>query len=290
MPFVTNTWQSVNGDASDANSWTGGVPAANDVCVLDGTSQQSMTTGLGNVTFEQLLVKPSYHGDIGFAGSPWQITLGTGVLVYRGAGRAYINTVSGDVATVIVDIDQSLRSNDYGLILGGMGAATKGSIADLFIKRGRCRVLGDVDLGTDLYILGSGAELLCDVNLGGLTDPVNVYATAGFVENKRPLRTTGEIVAGAGSKVRQIGALLATCRVLVIGNGKFEYLPTSAPGTSPRITILGGVYDQTDEKFDNTWGTTLIGPDGYVIGGAIRGTNLWPPSFDLRDEYPGAQE
>lgn len=290
MAFTVNRWNSTTGDAGNANSWTGGLPAANDVCVFDDTSQQSMTTGLGVATCEQVLVTPSYHGNIGFAGNPWRISLGTGVLVYRGAGQAFINPEWGVTASVVVDVNRALNAGDYSLVLGGMGVGTKGTLATLAIKRGRTRVLGDVAFGGNVYVLGSHAELLCDGPLDALNVPPNIFATAGYVENHRKIGADGFIVAGAGSTVKQVGALLASNHVLVIGNGRFTYVPTSAPGTSPTLSVIGGVYDQSKEQHDMVWGTTIIGPDASIIGGTVRGSGAWPPDLDLRLAYPGAEQ
>lgn len=290
MAFVTNRWISVNGDASDANSWSGGLPAVNDVCVFDSTSQQSMTTGLGVATFSQLLIKPSYRGQIGFSGNPWRVSLGTGVLVYRGSGQAFINPETGVTASVVVDVNRHLGSNDYSLVLGGMGVGTTGTIATLAVKRGRARVLGDIHFGGDVYTLGSGAELLCDTDLGALNDPPNIYAHAGYTENKREVQANGIVLVAAGSTLTQVGVLPTSAHVVVVGNGRFAYLPVAAPGTTPRLSVLGGVYDQSQEQFDSAWGSAIIGPDARIVGGVIRGTGLWPPGLDLRDEYPGEEE
>lgn len=291
MAFVTNTWNSANGDPNDANSWTGGVPAANDVCVFDDTSQQSVIHNLGVVqTFEQLLVKPSYHGDIGFAGNPWRVNLGLDTLVYRGAGQAFIHCATGSSANVIVDVDRSLRPAQASLTLGGLGIGNGCSLSMVAIKRGRARILGDVNLSSDVYVLGSAARLLLDANLGGMVEPGGLVCTAGYLESRRTLLANRIVLVAAGGLINQIGALPATTRVITVGSGKFHYNPVAAPGTSPTLLVFGGVYDQTNEKYDNTWGTTVIGPDGYVVGSTIRGSAVWPASYDLRDEYPGPQE
>lgn len=295
MALSVNTWVSVNGDWNNVNSWSlRVVPGAAHVAVFDGRSQQSLTAGLNASAsaLTQLLVKPTYHGNMGFAGTPFQIKLSGGVLVYRGSGQAYINPSTGGAGNVIVDVDRDVSSSGYSLILGGMGTTTKGAIEMLAVKRGRCRVLGDMSLSGDIYIVGSAAYLLCDANLGGgapPTDPLNIIASAGYTENARPLQANKTIVVGAGSRVVQVGILPTTIRVVVIGDGKFQYNPLAATGTTPTLLVLGGMYDQTNEEYDNIWATTIIGPDGHVIGGTIRGSGIFPPSFDLREEYPGPQ-
>lgn len=294
MAFTNNTWAAVSdGDWNNTSNWSLRViPAANHIAIFDGTSQVSVTTGLDQsaAVFEQILVKPEYTGNIGSAGDPLRFSLATGVLVWRGRGQGFVNPEAGAFARVVCDVPNPLNGTRYNLVIGGMGTVISGNLAILGIKRGNVNVIGDMAFTGSIYLLGDAARLVLNSDLGVANNPKHILCAAGTLINKRPLDASQFLVAGDRSRVTQIGALVATTNVLVIGNGKFEYVPTSAPGTSPLITVIGGVYDQSDEKWDNVWGTTIIGPDASVIGGALRGSGIWPPSLDFREEYPGAQE
>lgn len=292
MAFSVNTWVSANGDWGNVNSWSqGAVPGANDVVVFNDTSQQSVTAGLAPAgSFAQMLVKTRYRGNIGFVGSPLHVRMdGGGILVYRGAGQAYVNPHTADEISVVCDAVQ-LPGRDN-LTLGGMGTGEPGYIHLIGVKAGRCRIIGDVAVGVCIYVLGDRAYLVSDANLAALQDPVRIVCAAGYYENHRSIVNTSKtIVCGDRSTLVQIGALPTNSHVVVIGNGKFAYLPISAPGTNPTLSLIGGVLDQSEEKFDASWGTVYIGVDAYVRGGTVRGSGAWPPDLDFGDEYPGAEE
>lgn len=290
MAFTTNFWVGATGDFGAAGNWSrGAIPVPGDVAVFDGSSQQSVTSGLdaSGDSFGQLLVKPAYRGQIGSQGNPLRISIGTGVLVYRGAGQAYINPDVGETAIVIVDTQGN--PNRVGLTLGGMGGV-KGYVDVLAVKRGRCHVLGDCGIGNKIFMLGYNSSLEADAVIAEVTEIPNIICSAGHFTNWRTVLANKTIVVGNAGRLDQIGALPATTHVIVIGNGKFQYVPTSAPGTNPVLILVGGVYDQTEERFDSTWGTVYVGVDARVIGGTIRGSGAHPPDLDFRDEYPGAQE
>ncbi len=297
MAFTNNVWQAVmDGNWNTTSNWTlGVVPGATHVVIFDGTSQHDVTTGLNQsaAPFEHLYVTPKYSGHIGSQGAPLRTGIATGFIVWRGSGQGFINPDVGGFANVVCDVAHGFQQNRYDLVIGGMGVGEASTIAQLGIKRGNCNVMGDVNFTAQTYMLGDAARLVIDPNLDGMTEPKHIFCEAGPLINHRPLQADMLLVVGDRSRVTQIGALLGAPNpnhVLISGNGRFEYLPTSAPGTSPLISINGGVYDQTREKWNNVWGTTVIGPDGTVKGGPIKGTNFFPASADMRDLYPGAQE
>lgn len=293
MAFTNNTWQAVmDGNWLNANNWTlGAVPVATHVAIFDGTSSMSVTSGLAGGTFEQLLVKPSYGGNIGSQGDPLRLDVGTGSIVWRGRGQGFLHPEDGAFANITCDVPNPFSGNRYNLVIGGLGTGTASTIAQVGIKRGNVNIMGDVNFSAPVHMLGDAARLVIDASLGGgMTEPVHIFCAAGALINKRTYRANQLLVVGDRSRVTQVGALLATNYVLVIGNGKFQYLPTSAPGTSPSLTVIGGVYDQTDEKWDNVWGTVVTGPDALIIGGAVRGTGVFPADMNFEDEYPGPKE
>lgn len=291
MAFTQNIWISTTGDPTAAASWSGGVPGANDVCVFDGQSQQSVTQGLAaGITCEHVYFTPDYMGNVGSVSDPLEIDVTTGWIVWRGRGQAYINPANGSFANVTCDIVGGGRSSGYDLTLGGRGVVTQGNVALLGVKRGAVHVLGDCNASSPWHVLGDAASLVVENALGGINDLAHVFCSAGNLINKRTIAAGEFLIVGDRSRVTQIGALTATTRVVVIGNGQFKYLPVSAPGTSPLLTVLGGVYDQRKERWDNVWGTTVIGPDATIQGGPVKGTNIWPPSADWRLDYPGAEE
>lgn len=292
MAFSVNRWLGFNGDWNNTSNWSQGAkPGANDVAIFDKTSSTSVTTNLdqSGQAFAQMLVKPGYSGNMGSQGAPLRIDITLGILVWRGSGQGFINPKAGTFPNVVCDVAHGYQTNRYDLVLGGMGVGIGGELSQFAVKRGNVNVMGDISFAGRTYILGDAARLVMEPTLGA-TEPPHIMCAAGELINSRPLAANQVLIVGDRSRVTQIGALLATTHVVVIGNGKFKYLPTSAPGTSPLLSAIGGVYDQTDEKFDNVWGTTVIGPDAMIIGGAVRGTNLFPASLDLREEYPGAQE
>lgn len=295
MAFLNNTWQAVmDGNFANTNNWSLGiVPVGNHIAIFDGTTSQSVTTGLdrSGATMVQVLVKPSYSGNIGSQGNPLRLDLGiSGPLVWRGSGQGFVHLKNGNFTNVVVDVPRVRHGANYNLVIGGMGTGTAGNVHTVAVKRGNVNLMGDMHVSGESYILGDAARLVMDPNLDGMSEPDHIFCAAGILINSRPLAANTVLIVGDRSRVTQIGALPATVRVVVIGNGKFEYLPTSAPGTSPLLSVIGGVYDQTDEKWTNVWGTTIIGPDASIIGGALRGTNIFPASLDLREDYPGAQE
>lgn len=293
MAFTINTWIGYTGDFKTPGNWSKGViPTVTHVAVFDGSSQQSVTTGLdaAGTTFEQMLVKPSYRGNIGFVGNPLHISMtGTSaILVYRGAGQAYINPETTDEITVVCDASRSPQRDS--LILGGLGIGA-GYIRVLAVKRGRCRVVGDMAIGVAIYLLGDQSHLISEANLGAVQDPVRIVCAAGYYENHRSIAgSTRTLIVGDRSRVVQIGALPTNAHIVVIGNGTFSYNPTTAPGTNPILSLIGGTLDQSAERVDATWGTVYIGPDAVVRGGTVRGSGTWPPDLDFGDDYPGAQE
>ncbi len=293
MAFTNNTWQAVSdGNWGNTSNWTlGVVPAGTHVAIFDGTSSISVTSGLAGSTFEQLLVKPEYGGNIGSQGNPLRVDLGFGSLVWRGRGQGFIHTADGSFANVTCDVPNPFNGSRYNLVIGGLGVGTATTIAQVGIKRGNVNIMGDVNFTAPVHMLGDAARLVINPSLGGgMADPIHMFCAAGELINSRPLQANKILVVGDRSRVTQIGALVATNYVLVIGNGKFQYLPTSAPGTNPLLTVIGGVYDQTSEKWNNVWGTVVTGPDGLIIGGAVRGTGVFPADMNFEDEYPGAKE
>lgn len=295
MAFTNNTWQSVSdGNFNNTSNWTKGVvPTDNHIAIFDGTSSISVTSGLDQSAnhFEQLLVKPGYGGNIGSQGNPLRIDLTTGSMVWRGRGQGFIHPEDGAFANITCDVPNPFGGNRYNLVIGGLGTGTASTIAQVGIKRGNVNILGDVNFTAPVHMLGDAARLVISASLGGgMSEPVHIFCAAGQLTNNRPLQANQVLVVGDRSRVTQVGALVATNYVLVIGNGKFQYLPTSAPGTSPLLTVLGGVYDQSDEKWDNVWGTVVTGPDALIIGGAVRGTGVFPGDIDFGDDYPGDKE
>ena len=292
MALSTNRWLGGSGDFSANANWTHGhQPAGDDIGVFDGTSSTSVTSGLNaaGTPFTQLLVKPEYRGNIASPGDPLHIDIGSGPLVWRGSGQGFINGVNGSTMQVVCDVRHS-RASQYDLTIGGHGVAAGGGRVSTFaVKRGRVNVIGDVDFVGHVIVQGSHSYLKLNANLAAFSEMYDLYCTGGYVENGRTLAASRVIVVSEGGHVVQIAALASSHKVLVVG-GKFEYLPLTAPGTSPLLFILSGLYDQTDERFDQVWGTSIIGIDATVRGGVIRGTGVFPPTLDLRDEYPGAQE
>ena len=291
MAFTNNTWQAVmDGDWNNTANWTlGAKPGNNHVAIFDGTSSVSVTTNLDQSAsaFEQLLVKPGFGGNMGSQGNPLRVDVGTGVIVWRGRGQGFINPKSTAFANVIVDTPNVFNGSRYNLVLGGVGA---GNVAQLAIKRGNANLMGDMRSTGQIYLLGDAATLRMDKELIALIGPQHIICAAGTLVTYRTQEANAFLIVGSSSRVTQIGPLANTNHVVIIGNGRFEYLPITAPGTSPILSAVGGTYDQTDEKWDSVWGSTIIGPDALIIGGTLRGTGAWPPSLDLRKEYPGDEE
>lgn len=294
MALTLDYWLGVTGAFGAGANWSDGNPPGGDrIGVFDGTSQTSVTSDLdySAVLIKQLLVKPEYTGQIGSQGNPLRLQIDTGgVLVWRGGGQGYINLKNGNFGNVIVDTPNVLSGSRYNLVLGGMGATTQGNVAVCAVKRGNVLYMGDLNSSGNIYVTGDAARLVVDAALGGITELGNVICNAGEFINRRSFGASVFVIAGDSARVEQVGALLATTHVVVIGNGKFVYLPTTAPGTSPLLSVMGGLYDMSEERFDNVWGTTIIGPGAFIKGGVVRGTNIFPASFDLREEYPGPQE
>jgi hypothetical protein len=294
MAFTNNTWQSVgDGNWENTSNWTLGVqPGATHIAIFDGTSSISVTTNLDQTAnaFEQLLVKPGYGGNMGSQGNPLIVDVGGGVVVWRGRGQGFINTKLGSTANIVVDVPNPLNGARYNLVIGGAGAGTAGSVAQLGVKRGNVNLMGDTRIQSQVYVLGDAARLVMDVELIALIGPQHIICAAGELVTFRTQEADAFLIVGDRSRVTQYGPLANTNHVVIVGNGKFQYLPLSAPGTTPALSAIGGVYDQTNEKWDSVWGATFIGPDAHIIGGAVRGTNVFPASLDLRDEYPGAKE
>lgn len=294
VAFLNNTWQAVmDGNFANTANWTLGiVPVANHVAIFDGTSSVSVTSGLDRSAnpFEQLLVKPGYGGNMGSQGNPLLVDVGSGVIVWRGRGRGFISPKLGSTTNVIVDTPHVLSGSRYNLVIGGAGAGTAGSVAQIGIKRGNANLAGDMRSTGQIYLLGDAARFVMDAELIGLIGPQHIICAAGILVTYRTQEADAFLIVGDRSRVTQIGPLANTNHVVVIGNGRFEYLPTSAPGTTPLLSAIGGVYDQSDEKWDSVWGTTIIGPDAMIIGGAVRGTNVFPASLNFGDDYPGTKE
>lgn len=291
MPLTRNTWQSVNdGNWDNTSNWSLTVkPTTDHVAVFDGTSSISVTTNLdqSGSSFAQLLVTPQNSSNFGSQGNPLQISIGSSVCVMRGRGVMYVAADFGEQAVFVLDVRGN--PNREALVIGGIGTGSYANV--VAVKSGRCRVEGDVSLGSGVFTLGDAADLRMDANAGGFSDPARIICSAGYCENKRGILSTAKtLIVGDRSRLDQIGALPSTTTVVVIGNGKFRYLPTSAPGTTPVLVLIGGSIDQSEERFDSVWGTVYIGPDAFIKGGTVRGSGLWPPDLDFRDEYPGSQE
>lgn len=292
MALGVNKWISIDGNFGAGGSWSlGAVPGVNDVAVFDGVaSQHDVVSGLNASASActQFLFKPQYAGRVGSQGNPLQLKTSGGIIVWRGSGQAFINPSVGGAGNVVCDVNRPIATDN--LILGGMGSS-KGTIYMLAVKAGNCRCEGDLGFFDTIYVVGDRARLTIDANTGdGATDPLTIIASAGRLENWRVLQANSILHVGNRAQVIQRGILPSTIHVIIDANGKFQYLPASVTGTTPTLSAIGGVYDMSDEIGDNVWAQSVVGPDCQVIGGVLRSSNIFPPDFDLSEEYPGAQE
>lgn len=223
----------------------------------------------------QMKVGPGFTVDTGAPGSP--LFLGfSQKITYRGAGDIYYAPPGGSTLNFILDTVE-------GRAFVGHGGFAGQTINFIFIKAGEFIMGGGSSMAVgDIYMLGAQAKLTA-------TDAAcviagNVYGRAGYGVI-HPLIAANKILEVTGATIEQIGEVNSDAMISVTG-GLLQYKPIADTSSTPDIYIDGGILDLSETRVALTFGNTIVGPRGAVVGGSIVGDSFYPPNFDFREEWP----
>lgn len=282
-------WQGTTGSWLTVTNWdTGEYPSSHDAtdnAIFSSLSQQSVD-GVdlsGEFAIKRIITQPTYSGNIGASGSPLIVLMASvgdvlSRVIHRGSGTFHFEGAVGGFSDVLVD---SRNQTDAFFASGSMG--------NLFVKSGFCRVLSTGSLSNFVVVDGAGAKLIIDAPDAGELAGTYLIVNAGVCENARAIDNTG-IIAVLGGHLIQTGALPDGVVIVVGPNGRFTYTPnitlTAAHDDVDLATF--GMLDISESHQDIGFNTYIVGSSGGVLGTPVQsgGPSALATQIDLREEYP----
>lgn len=233
--------------------------------------------GQSDILVGPMSVEDNYTQDLGGSGEP--LRLNASKLTWKGSGTAFLVGRLGSPGTAVI-VDTFIGR----VVLGFAG--DQFYIAPLMIKAGGVVVKGGAASNLyDVHLTGPTSRLEIDdsdVALHG-----HVYVRDGYAYIV-PVTVANRIVEVRGGHLEQLGRVHSDGFISIVG-GVMNYRPYDAASTTPDLYVDGGVL-KLDESLvlltEADFGTTVIGPRGAVIGGALSRDAIWPPSYDLTQEWP----
>ncbi len=281
-----NIWNSATGAFDAAGSWSVGTPSGK-MNVLDGTSQQDVTSGLGSSgapTTCNLFTTEDYTGDLGGPGNPlWIVTAGKAI-THRGEGTMYLGSSVAITEKIVIDSENQLLAAD---IYGGA--------AQLHVKRGYVVVGASTSFVTGYVGVvgtsGPDAHLLIEGSGTGTNEPGLMYCHGGTFTNNRTLVGAAygdNIIVVTGGTFTQDEGLLSGYTVVYHFGGTFIYRPTAAHvnGEFIYVGIDGtGNFTQTNLVSTAAFAQTIIGPNSNFLPALGQDIDKYF-DIDLRELYP----
>ncbi len=267
-------WQGTTGALDTAGNWTNGVPSAvNTPAILDGRSQQSVTSGLNQagVSF-QLKTTAKYLGDIGGSGNP---------LLWTGAGTTLFNVLLGRGARYV---DPS-GANENFVVDGPDVFFANCDVVELVVKRGNVNCASTCNFTQRLFLMGGAATVTIEERAVAQISPQQMLMRAGKLINKRIWDGTNSRAIVSGGTIEQTGVMGDNLYMSLHG-GVLNYKPlASVTGHNPFIDVLAGLFDFSESDQVITFGAIRMGVDG-----AIKASPLQIESdvitLDFREQFP----
>lgn len=221
-----------------------------------------------------LKVEDNYSADIGTDADPLRGFFGE--TIFKGTGTCYLTPEQG--GNVIVD-------TLFGRMVLGHVSGTTGSICFLLgIKSGNVVFKGNTTV-YDIVLVGPTSRLEINDSAILVQGHVQIQDGYAYIVGATVANKTVEVTGGF---LEQLGRVHSNGRISVTG-GHMKYRPYDDTPTTPDLYVNGGVLDLSKSLIPLTsadFGTTIIGPRGAVIGGALTRDAIWPPNYDLREEWP----
>ncbi len=282
------------GNFGPAGNWDNGVPdnsrdaSANTyVGVFDGNGNNDpVTAGLNTgVECSGLIFRPSYGTEgvdmLGSTGDPLIIEIDSSGhtptasdwslnVLFGGRGNYYFKPRGTGKTDVIVRTP-----------LGPDTVVLSGSFLNkIFSDGGRVRV--ESLPNSHIYSLHPQAVMV--MQIPGSVFTQRLYMEIGNVVMNCQLNTLAVVSGGMVTFNKAFPGNTA----LEIRGGGVIYNPDSAPVGDVNLTMLGGILDLTQLRFEQLWGPIVIGPDAEVLGGDILAEHFMVSTvaIDLRKVEP----
>lgn len=223
----------------------------------------------------KLLINSNWNLDIGTDDSP--LIAGFSKVTNKGTGTLFL------VQTASPPGEFCMKSFMGRTILGKAGSASEYAL--VMIETGDVVVRGGADTTIyDIWVFLDPSRLeMADSDLV-IAGNVHMKGGSAYIV---PTIAANKVLEVSGGFVDQLGRVNGSGRISLT-RGTLKYRPSGAP-TTPDLYVDGGVLDLSKSLIPLTsadFGTTIIGPRGTVIGGALSRDAVWPPSYDFRKEWP----